>query len=126
MFLGIKLFPHERMHFLPILCKGLLETLYDVITDITIQFMSVNSNISSKLLHLYDSSFHFLLYVCKFIDWIWICFFLLGNFEYFIKKMTMSLRILLEIVKKKCFKILFAVDSAFDFSCHIFYDQLVS
>ena len=118
MLLGFKLSSHEGVHFLSIVCKGLFEALGDVITDVAIQFMSVNCDVSPELLHLYHPSLHLLLHVRKLVDRGAV--FLLGNFEYPVEKVTVGLGVFFEVVKEKSLEVLLGVDPAFDLSYHIF------
>jgi hypothetical protein len=85
--------------------KKLSNALDDVVVDVTVQLMSIDSHILSEVKQLLEPSPEVLFYIHKFVDRILQVF--LGEFGGFFMKQFMNFRILLKIVDKSRLEIVF-------------------
>ena len=93
---GVKLSSVECMNVLPVFAESLLNSFGNIVADVAIKFMSIDSNVPSWLMKLNKPSFELFLDVGILIDSFSFLFF--RYFECFVKEMFMALRIFLKII----------------------------
>ena len=94
---GVKLSSVECMNVLSVFAESLLDSFENVVANVAIKLMSINSNVPSWLMKFDKPSFELFFDVRIFVNSF--AFLLFRYFECFLKKMFVALRILLKIVQ---------------------------